>query len=48
MISETSIPPKDGIAMGIMISDPLPVEVRTGSSAKIVVAELMSAGRILR
>lgn len=33
--------------MGTMMSDPRPVEVRTGMRARIVVAEVMRAGRIL-
>lgn len=41
---ETKIPPTVGIAIGIMMSEPLPVEVSTGSRAIIVVAEVMMAG----
>ena len=33
-----AIPPKDGIAIGTIISEPRPVEVRMGKSANIVVA----------
>ena len=40
-----AIPPKDGIAMGTMISDPLPVEVSTGIRAKKVVAVVIMQGR---
>ena len=32
------IPPKDGIAMGTIMSEPLPVDVSTGIKAKKVVA----------
>ena len=32
------IPPKDGIAIGTMMSEPRPVEVRTGIKARSVVA----------
>ena len=40
-----AIPPKDGIAMGTMISDPLPVDVNTGIRAKKVVAVVIKQGR---
>jgi len=40
------IPPKLGIAMGIIISAPLPTEVRTGNNAKIVVAVVIKVGLI--
>ncbi len=40
-----AIPPKDGIAMGTMMSDPLPVDVSTGISAKKVVAVVIMQGR---
>ena len=40
-----SIPPNVGIAIGTMISAPLPVEVSTGSKAIRVVAVVMAAGR---
>ena len=43
-----SIPPNDGIAIGTIMSEPLPVEVRTGISARIVVALVISAGLTLR
>ena len=43
----TIIPPKAGIAIGIIISAPLPVEVSTGNSAIMVVAEVIIAGFIL-
>ena len=39
------MPPKDGIAIGTMMSAPLPVEVRIGNSASIVVALVIRAGR---
>lgn len=42
------IPPKEGIAIGTIISEPRPVEVRTGISARIVVAVVIRQGRILR
>ena len=41
----TSMPPKEGMAMGTMISAPLPVDDNTGSKARIVVAEVIMAGR---
>jgi hypothetical protein len=44
----TIMPPKEGIAIGTIISAPLPVEVNTGSSASIVVAEVIRHGLILR
>jgi len=42
----TAIPPKVGMAMGIMMSDPRPELVSTGSSARIVVALVMTAARM--
>ena len=42
------IPPKEGIAIGTIISEPRPVEVRTGINARIVVAVVIRQGRILR
>ena len=48
VIDATTIPPKAGIAIGIMISAPLPVEVRTGNNAMMVVADVITAGFILR
>jgi len=45
VIRATIIPPKVGIAMGIMMSAPRPVRVSTGNSARMVVAEVISAGR---
>lgn len=42
------MPPKEGIAIGTMISAPRPVDVRTGRSARIVVAKVIRAGRIRR
>ena len=47
MIKANTIPPKLGIAMGIIISLPRPVLVKTGNSAKIVVAVVIKQGRIL-
>ena len=46
LISANAIPPKDGMAMGIMISEPRPVEVSTGISAIIVVPTVINAGFI--
>ena len=43
-----SIPPKDGMAIGTMISEPLPVEANTGMRAKIVVVAVIKHGRTLR
>ena len=43
----TNIPPKDGIAMGTMMSEPRPVDVMTGIRARMVVAEVIRAGRTL-
>lgn len=40
-----SMPPKVGMAMGIMTSDPRPEEVNTGRRARIVVAMVIMAGR---
>ena len=42
-----SIPPKVGMAIGTMMSAPRPVDVSTGSSARMVVAVVMRHGRIL-
>ena len=42
------IPPNEGIAIGTIISDPRPVEVRTGIRARIVVAVVIRHGLILR
>ena len=47
VIKAISIPPKLGIAIGIIMSDPLPVDVNTGSKANIVVAVVIKQGRIL-
>ena len=46
LIIATNIPPNEGIAMGIMMSDPRPEEVITGSRAINVVADVISAGFI--
>ena len=43
-----SIPPNVGIDIGTMMSDPLPVEVRIGSSAMSVTEVVMAAGRTRR
>jgi len=40
-----AIPPKEGIAMGTIISEPLPVDVKTGISARKVVAVVIRQGR---
>jgi len=42
------MPPKVGIAIGTMMSDPRPVDVSTGKSARIVVAVVIRAGRMRR
>ena len=42
------MPPKEGIAIGTIISDPRPVEVKTGSKARMVVALAIRHGRIRR
>ena len=47
-IMAKSIPPNEGIAMGIIISAPRPVEVKTGIKARMVVATVIKAGLILR
>ena len=41
------IPPKSGMAIGTIMSDPFPVDVSTGISAMIVVAAVIMAGRTL-
>ena len=38
------IPPTEGIAMGTIMSDPLPIEVRTGINASTVVAVVIRHG----
>ena len=43
-----SMPPKVGIDMGTMMSEPLPVEVRIGNSAMSVTEVVMAAGRTRR
>ena len=48
LISATAIPPNEGIAIGIIMSEPRPVEVSTGNKAIMVVPTVISAGRILR
>ena len=45
LMTTTSMPPKEGIAMGTMISDPRPVEVRMGINAKTVVTVVIMQGR---
>src|SRR5699024_99919 len=47
VIKAIIIPPKLGIAIGIIMSLPLPVEVRIGNRASIVVAVVIKQGRIL-
>ena len=42
------IPPTLGMAIGTMISDPRPVDVSTGMSARIVVAVVIRHGRTRR
>ena len=42
------MPPNDGMAMGTMMSAPRPVLVSTGSSARMVVALVMTAARMRR
>jgi hypothetical protein len=42
------IPPKDGMAIGIIISAPRPVAVNTGISARMVVAVVIRHALILR
>jgi hypothetical protein len=37
VITASNMPPKEGMAMGTMMSEPRPTEVSTGSKAKIVV-----------
>jgi hypothetical protein len=44
----TVMPPKVGMAMGIMMSEPRPVEVRMGSRASKVVALVMRQARTRR
>ena len=39
-----SIPPKEGMAIGTIMSEPLPVEVRMGINANMVVALVIRAG----
>ena len=48
LINTTSMPPKDGMAIGIMTSLPRPTEVRTGINARIVVADVIKHGLTLR
>ncbi len=42
------MPPNTGMAIGTIMSEPLPVEVNTGISARIVVAVVIRHGRTLR
>jgi len=42
------IPPKEGMAIGIIISAPRPAEVRTGMSAMMVVAVVIRHGLMRR
>ncbi len=48
VVISSIIPPKEGIAIGIMTSDPLPVEVKMGSKANRVVAVVIMQGSTLR
>ncbi len=43
-----TIPPNEGMAIGTITSEPLPTEVKTGIRARMVVAVVIMAGRILR
>ena len=47
VITCKSIPPKEGIAIGITTSAPFPVAVKTGIKAIIAVAAVIIAGRTL-
>src|SRR3989339_676940 len=47
VIRATVIPPKAGIAIGIIISAPRPEDVRIGKRASNVVAVVIRQGRIL-
>ena len=47
LTNANAIPPNDGMAIGIMMSEPRPVEVNTGSSAIMVVLTVINAGLIL-
>ena len=46
VIISNTIPPKTGIAIGIITSAPLPVEVSIGRSASMVVAVVIRHGLI--
>ncbi len=46
VIVATSMPPKSGSAMGTMTSEPRPVDVSTGISARMAVEAVMRAGLI--
>src|SRR5690606_20606022 len=46
-VVSSNIPPKMGMDIGIIISLPFPVEVNTGTNAKIVVTVVIKQGRIL-
>jgi hypothetical protein len=45
-VTSMIIPPKTGIAIGIIISLPRPVDVNTGNNAKIVVTVVIKHGRM--
>lgn len=45
-INATNIPPKPGIAMGTIIPLPLPVAVKMGNKANIVVEVVIKQGRM--
>ncbi|GEM_PF-1074669 len=42
------MPPKTGMAMGIVMSEPRPDELSSGSRARIVVAVVIRQGRMRR
>ena len=48
VMTSTAMPPKLGMAMGIMMSEPRPVEVSTGRSARRVVAVVIRQARTWR
>ena len=48
VVTSKSIPPKAGIAIGIITSEPFPVEVKMGIKASSVVAVVIMQGNTLR
>ena len=46
VMMETAIPPNDGMAIGIMMSAPRPVDESTGSNASSEVAVVIRVGLI--